>query len=347
MGKRQDEIRRYVLDHVDANPRRIRDLVRERFGLTRHVANKCLARMVESRELVSTGTGGDLTFAIAVRKIAHTIPLVPGLQEDRLWNDLILPHLGGVPHNVLSICVHGFTEMFNNVIDHSGGTESLVLLTIDARTIEILIRDDGIGVFEKIKRHFGMEDHRQAMLELTKGKLTTDPSRHSGQGIFFTSWMFDTFGIASNGLYFAHDVSGDDWMLENQRLESPGTLVSLEIAIDSPRTASQAFDRFTDLESGSYAFSKTHVPMTLANFGPDPLVSRSQAKRVLARFDRYEEVLLDFKGVDSIGQAFADEIFRVYALSHPGVEIRAVNAGPDVIKMIRRAQSEAARQSTP
>jgi len=36
---------------------------------------------------------------------------------------------------------------------------------------------------------------------LAKGKLTTDPKRHSGEGIFFSSRMFDEFDILSGGVF--------------------------------------------------------------------------------------------------------------------------------------------------
>jgi len=71
--------------------------------------------------------------------------------------------------------------------------------------------------------------------------------------------------------------------------------------------------------------------------GADKLVSRSQAKRVTARLDRFKEIVLDFRRVDTIGPAFADEIFRVFQRAHPGIHVRWVNAGPDVERMIRRA----------
>lgn len=69
------------------------------------------------------------------------------------------------------------------------------------------------------------------------------------------------------------------------------------------------------------------------------LLSRSQAKRLLARFEKFEEVMLDFKDVQTIGQAFADEIFRVFALQHPEVKIIAINTTPEVQQMINRAKS--------
>lgn len=63
-------------------------------------------------------------------------------------------------------------------------------------------------------------------------------------------------------------------------------------------------------------------------------MSRSQARRVLARFNRFQEVMLDFKGVPRIGQAFADEIFRVFKNEHPEVAIYPVRTTPDVQAMI-------------
>jgi uncharacterized protein (DUF1330 family) len=66
-----------------------------------------------------------------------------------------------------------------------------------------------------------------------------------------------------------------------------------------------------------FDFSKTIVPMKLAQLGDEQLISRSQAKRLIARFDRFKIVILDFKDVNEIGQAFADELFRVYAKCTP------------------------------
>ena len=43
--------------------------------------------------------------------------------------------------------------------------------------------------------------------------------------------------------------------------------------------------------------------MRLMDTGDDSFVSRSQAKRALARLPRFKEVLLDFDGVQSITTA--------------------------------------------
>ena len=70
-------------------------------------------------------------------------------------------------------------------------------------------------------------------------------------------------------------------------------------------------------------------------------VSRSQARALLVGLDKFRKVVLDFEGVSDIGQAFADEIFRVFKIAHPEVEIEFVNANDAVRFMIKMAKSEA------
>jgi hypothetical protein len=50
---------------------------------------------------------------------------------------------------------------------------------------------------------------------------------------------------------------------------------------------------------------------------------------------------VDFARVDLVGQALADEVFRVWKSHHPGTILRIVNASPDVQFMITRASAQA------
>jgi hypothetical protein len=77
----------------------------------------------------------------------------------------------------------------------------------------------------------------------------------------------------------------------------------------------------------------------LAQYGNEKLVSRSQAKRLLERVDRFKIVIFDFRGVDTIGQAFADEVFRVFKNQHPDMEIYPINANELVMQMITRVEA--------
>jgi hypothetical protein len=114
----------------------------------------------------------------------------------------------------------------------------------------------------------------------------------------------------------------------------------LRLANDSTRQIQAVFDAFTNAEE--FTFDKTVVPLRLAQHEGEKLVSRSQAKRVAHRFERFKRVELDFTGIEEIGQAFADEMFRVFATAHPDIRITPVNTCPAVAQMIRRVVSTAA-----
>jgi hypothetical protein len=181
-------------------------------------------------------------------------------------------------------------------------------------------------------------DERHAVVELAKGKLTTDPARHTGQGIFFASRLVDSFDILSGGVYFTHKFGEEsDWILERPETRD-GTTVFMKLNNHSSRTDRQVFEQYTS--GDDFGFTKTVVPVRLAQYGEDKLISRSQAKRLLARVDLFRSVLFDFEGVDSIGQAFADEIFRVFARSHPNLELVPINATPQVQQMINAARAQ-------
>lgn len=349
MGPRanSDIIRKFIIDHVEEHPRDVTRLVKEHFGITRQAVNRHMKTLIEDGIIEAEGQTKERSYSLKVTYAAQRLLLAENREEDVVWREHVLPGLGWIPENIANICYYGFTEIFNNAIDHSEGEMALIWLGTTSKTVTLGIADDGIGIFEKIRSRFNLEDHRQAVLELSKGKLTTDPARHTGQGIFFASRMFDAFSIRADHLYFSHDASGDGWLVEVNPTTEPGTSVIMEISTDSKRTSKEVFDLYTDLDSDDYAFSKTHVPLALAKYGEEQLISRSQAKRVLARFDRFKEVFLDFAGVDSIGQAFADEIFRVFHQSNPEIKVIAINGNEQVMQMIKRATSDYNTPSAP
>ena len=63
-------------------------------------------------------------------------------------------------------------------------------------------------------------------------------------------------------------------------------------------------------------------------------ISRSQAKRLVRRFDEYEEIILDFDGIEDIGQGFAHELFVVFANAHSNIKLDVINTNENVRKMI-------------
>jgi hypothetical protein len=240
----------------------------------------------------------------------------------------------------------GFTEMFNNAIDHSAAITISVEVQKTAAYADMWVLDDGIGIFKKIQDSLGLTDERHAVLELAKGKLTTDPARHSGEGIFFSSRMFDHYAILSGGTYFSHNYGeAEDWIAELKTPMKSATAVYMRLHNHTARTTQQVYREYSSGED--FGFSKTVVPVRLAQYGDDLLISRSQAKRLLARVDRFRTVIFDFEGVTAIGQAFADEIFRVFRSQHTSMDLIPINASTNVQDMINRAISAGGRSLEP
>lgn len=328
-----------LLAAVDAHPRDLVRTVAEKMGVSRQAVAARVRSLVEGGYLARSGTTRP-TYVRGARREGAFGHALKGLAEDRVWRDEVAPMLQGLPANLVDIAHHGLTEMVNNAIDHSEGQRLRVVVRRDAERVSLWVVDDGIGIFRKIARALDLPDERLALLELSKGKFTTDPRRHTGEGVFFTSRMFDNFQILSGDLVFDHDdTEEDDLLYDVEALRSRhGTTVFMSIGLLSERTVKQVFDEYSS-GPDDYDFAKTVVPVRLARVGDENLVSRSQAKRLMQRVDKFRCVVLDFDGVGMIGQAFADEVFRVFANDHPHVELGVMHAVPGVQQMIRRAEA--------
>ena len=253
------------------------------------------------------------------------------LSEDAVWEKDIKKHFNNVPKNVKNIWIYGFLEMFNNAMEHSKGKTIRVVISENNILSTIFISDDGIGIFKNIKASFNLINEKDALLELAKGKRTTQRSRHSGQGIFFTSKAFDDFWILSNEIIYKANPTGKKPSKIVKHKYS--TLVYMCLYNNSSKILKNVFDNFSTEIPGD--FDKTCIPITLAN--SDDLVSRSQARRVLSGLELFKEVTLDFKDIEYIGQAFADEIFRVFPNMNSNTKITVQNANENVQNMINRA----------
>ena len=331
-----EKVRDFILNNVEVHSKDIVRLTAEEFGISRQAVNQHLTRLLHQKSLVAKGTTRNRTYALhPLVSWQAQYPLNQPLEEDIVWRVDIVPKLGDLPDNVLDVWQYGVTEMINNVLDHSGGTTLSLVVKKTATTVEMMISDDGEGIFKRIQRLLGLHDERHAVLELAKGKLTTDPANHTGEGIFFSSRMYDHFGIVSGEVYFSHQHhTPEDWIFERDIPQS-GTQVFMKMSNNSSRTVKQVFDTYTSSED--YGFNKTVVPVKLARYGNERLVSRSQAKRLLTGIEQFKIVILDFDGIDGIGQAFADEVFRVFRNKHPQLQLYFIAAPPDVEQMIIRA----------
>ena len=334
MREKSIQIRKFIIDNVGNNPKDIILLTTKKYGITRQAVQRYMQKLVIEGLITKIGNTRNMQYIAKPIYEFRKMFSIDKLKEDSVWRENIKPCLKDIQKNVFEICEYGFTEILNNAIEHSKGKDVIVELKYFPTYLMFRIWDDGIGIFNNIKKKFNLDNELESILELSKGKLTTNPENHTGEGIFFTSRMFDEFKISSGKLYFCHSEHDNDWLFEEDKDLIGGTMVELIINLNSNRVCQQIFDNY--LTKDHYGFTKTNIPVTLARYGEDSLISRSQAKRLLNRVDRFKEIVLDFKGVKSIGQAFTDEIFRVFKNKNPKINLHYINATPEVIKMILR-----------
>ena len=331
--EKRQEIRLYLLGKIDAGDKYLIQRTCDAFQISDKTVYRYLKEMTADRTILKSGRVYTLNSEhhtwIFRRDDFETIG------EDRIYRDTAFPLLSALPKNVREIWDYTFTEMVNNAIDHAEAEHITITLLKNELYSTVMIVDDGIGIFRKIREHFHLNTQEDAIEELFKGKLTTDSARHSGEGIFFTSRMLDQFAAASDGRIFSHDKFDDVAEELKQPAAIPdwdsriGTIIYMRLSNRSNRHSVDVFDRYADVDNG---FTRTNIP--LKNLFDTYPVSRSQAKRLCRNLDKFADVELDFSGVETIGQGFAHELFVVFQKQHPEVQLIPFNTNVDVQKMI-------------
>lgn len=254
-----------------------------------------------------------------------------GLEEHVVWETVKEELNLDMSVAAADVIPYAFSEMLNNAIDHSGGTRVNVRFWADDTVWAFEITDNGCGVFGKVKEGFELDTVFESSQELTKGKRTTAPKGHSGEGIFFTSKSVDVFKLTSNEMCWVVDNVRNDQGL-GQESDQPGTRVFVKVEVNTPRRMKELFEQF----SVDHDFVRTRPSVKLLDIGV-LFVSRSQAKRLLQGLDNFTEVEIDFHGVDTVGQGFVDEMVRVWPSEHPGKKVIPINMVPAVEFMVKRA----------
>lgn len=329
MSKRQRPIDAAIEDLLISRGETSSGQVARAAGVTRQAAHYNLKRLERDGRVTRVGEGRASRY-VATVDYQREYSLA-GLREEVVWLEIEdgVPGVATAPPIAKRILRFALTEMVNNAIDHSGGKRVGVDVSAGAK-ISFRVADDGVGVFRHLASRLGLQDDFAAAFELTKGKRTTDPARHSGQGIFFTSRIVDRFRLEANGMKLIVDNALRDFALGESNVDQ-GTTAWWEVDRNTRRDLKTVFDEYTDSET--LDFTKTRVP--LAALGGPSFISRAEAKRVADGLDRFEEVMLDFTGVTDVGHAFADELLRVWANAHPGTRLIPVSTSPIIDRLLK------------
>ena len=316
----------YILEKILSGEKSISKVVSETFGISTNTVHGYINELLKEG-IISKAKRGEYEL-VSKQSLFRFSRRKGEFQSDTHAFDVCLEDkIASYPENVKHIWLYAVSEMVNNVIDHSGAENMNVCVIQNYLNTYVVIIDDGIGIFEKIKNHFSLANLDEAICELFKGKLTTDEINHSGEGIFFTSKMMDSFMISSSGKIFTTSKYNNDNIFDTDEFAS-GTCVFMSLSNFTHKNIKDIFDAYSNTDG---AFTTTRIP--LKNIFDSAPVSRSQAKRICNRLDKFEEVILDFQDVAWMGQGFAHQIFVVYQKANPTLSIKAENMNENVANM--------------
>ena len=327
----KEQIMQYMLRLIALGDKNIVSKTVEYFNKSKSTIYNYLKEMCELGLIEKSDSG----YSLITQEFSFFYNNDGSLSESRICSSDIDRYIASFPKNVVSIWRYAFMEMMNNAIGHSEATEITVFVRLNCINTQILIEDNGVGIFKNIQRFMKKEHNENIPLEecvtmLFAGKFTTAKQLHSGEGIFFTSHMMDDFLIVSDGMIFSRNNFKDERSSSLKR--TSGTLVSMSLSNNTLKTSREIFDRFSNVDDG---FIKTSIPIAHIFGGCDP-ISRSEARRLGELISNFKEVELDFLGNEEVGQAFVHELFVVWQRNNPDVKLMVTNACENVDFMIRR-----------
>lgn len=321
-------------------------------GVSRQYVNIVISDLIAEKEAVKLG-GTRNAFYVSkdyISKYPDVIPTIfkktyknKSLEEHKVLLEIEerFPKLAQLPENIKNIFIFAFSEMFNNAIEHSQSKNISIEVSVRDKNLSFIVNDSGIGVFRNIIKKKHLKSETEAIQDVLKGKTTTMPKSHSGEGIFFTSKAGDVFILDSFGYKLAINTIKSDISIHRLPLKKRGTRVIFRINVNSNRHLNNVFKKYTNLlDESDYGFDKTEIRVKL--FTTSGIhISRSQARRILAGLEKFKIILFDYEKVPMVGQAFADEIYRVFQESHPDIRFENENMSEGVRFMIERATNEA------
>ena len=328
----KEKVKQYILTHIKDNELVAKTV--DTFKISKSSVYNYLNELINDG-IIEKDAGN--AYQIATKRYSFVYSNL-NLSEDKIFDKDIAPLVNMHEKNVFSIWRYAFTEMMNNAIEHSLAQEITVSVFINAVETIIEISDNGIGIFNNIQRYVKSEEGKELSQEeaaqlLFAGKFTTAKSMHSGEGIFFTSHLMDSFMIFSEKVTFSRTPFKD---IQFELCETfKGTAVFMALDNHSKKTTKEVFNRFSSVEEG---FIKTQIPIVHVFPNGSP-VSHSEARRLGELVLKFKEIDLDFTNVEELGQAFCHELFIVWQARNPEKQLNILNANEDVLNMINRVKN--------
>ena len=288
--------------------------------------------LIRDDQVVAYGKTRDRFYELKPRvNFSKSIDISNGFDPKSILNEQIFPNLQTLPQNVREISEFAFGALFHNIHDHATATRLNYKIYISHNDVHLIISDNGIGLFQGIADALHFDDVQIAAVEIAKGHVTSDPKNHAGDDLMVVIQMFDEVEISSSSISLKYNNDKNDWVLDQSKQQS-GTRIHLRIRTNSRRTCQDVFTNIFE------KFAKfTHIPVKLAQSKGEQLNSREQADNLLHNIKKLNGVEFDFKNIDLVGPAFADELVRKTLEKNREMDIKWINSTQLVDVLMSRA----------
>jgi len=327
-------IKEFILHNLSQHKKDIILAAITHFGISRQAVLKHMHALIKDNIVVAEGKTRDRTYHLRPQvNFNSTLQLNSEFLPYEIVNEKFLVHLKSLPKNIYGICEYSLEALLNNIVDHAEASNMYFKLFLTLDDLHIIIRDNGNGLFEKIKSKLNLRNIQSAVLEIGKGKVTTDPESHSGYELYTVIHLFDKVKIDANGISLTYEKENNLWGIEISE-QKKGTRIHLQINPESKRTCEQTFLRIFNNNN------RVSIPINLLKRpGNNSVNSRLQANCIFNNIDNINEIEFDFNNINLIGPAFADELVRKTKLKNKTASIKWINCNETIDLLMKHALS--------
>ena len=300
-----EQIKQFILENLTVHQKDIIKASIRKFGLSRQAILKHMHTLISEDRVVAHGKTRDRFYELKpLVNFTKTIDVKDGLSASEILKNQLLPQLDSVALNIYEICEYSIRAVLVNALDHAQATKLNYKLYVSPSDVHFILSDNGIGIFEKLNQSLHLKDAQVAAVEIAKGHITTDPENHSGDELMTVIHLFDKVTIDASGICLTYLNKQNEWKVSPSS-QQKGTRIHLEIKSNSHRTCQEVFSQLFDQEK-----NMVRIPVNLIRGDGEQVNSRTQAQNLLHNIRDLTKIEFDFKNIDLIGPAFADELVR-------------------------------------
>ncbi len=327
-----EQIKDFILENLTRHQKDIIKASIRKFGLSRQAILKHMHTLISEDRVVAYGKTRDRFYELKpLVNFAKTVDIKNSFFPDEILKKQILPNLNSVALNIYEICEFSIMALLSNALDHAQATKLHYKLYVSPNDVHFVLSDNGIGIFENLNNSLILEDIQVAAIEIAKGRITTDPQNHGGDELMTVIHLFDKVTIDSSGICLTYYNKKNEWTVTRSS-QQKGTRIHLEIKSNSRRTCQEIFRQIFDREN-----KLVRIPVNLVRSDGEQVNSRIQAQSLLHNIKDLTEIEFDFKNIELIGPAFADELVRKTKEKNQIANIKWTNSTKMVDVLMSRA----------